>query len=218
MKVLLTMKSSNGKTGPIPVSTVEEASCPDACPLKESRVCYAKHGPISWHWSAVPTNPKATSWEEYCGKIADLPRGIVWRHAQAGDLYGENDILNREEVLRLASAARGTLSIVFTHYPDTSHNVSVLQEAKREGMMVNLSCDSFEEVDRKMAHGLPCTVALPVDYEGPMETPGGHKIVPCVHDTKGISCAECKLCARDRKVVIGFRATGAKKKQLVWAA
>lgn len=54
--VQLTMKSSNVKTGPIPVSTTGAQSCPNACSLKGSG-CYAEGGPLGMHWRKVITCP-----------------------------------------------------------------------------------------------------------------------------------------------------------------
>ena len=39
-KVRYTRISRNRKTGFIPVTTSEEASCPSSCPLKEKNICY----------------------------------------------------------------------------------------------------------------------------------------------------------------------------------
>ena len=45
MNVHLTLKSSNAKTGPIPVSTTEKASGPPDCAMREG--CYAASGPLA---------------------------------------------------------------------------------------------------------------------------------------------------------------------------
>ncbi len=49
--VHLTSKSSNAKTGPIPVSTSTAAWCPDSCPLKGAG-CYGNGGPLAIQWKA----------------------------------------------------------------------------------------------------------------------------------------------------------------------
>jgi hypothetical protein len=45
MQVHFTLKSANVKTGPIPVSTTERASCPSDCKMKSE--CYAASGPLA---------------------------------------------------------------------------------------------------------------------------------------------------------------------------
>lgn len=49
LKFIFTLASGNKKTGPIPVSTTIDTTCPSACPLK-SGGCYAKHGPLAIVW------------------------------------------------------------------------------------------------------------------------------------------------------------------------
>ncbi|MEY4341197.1 MAG: hypothetical protein RL541_701, partial [Pseudomonadota bacterium] len=58
MQVHLTLKSANVKTGPIPVSTTERASCPDDCSMKKE--CYAASGPLALHWAAVSNGTRGT--------------------------------------------------------------------------------------------------------------------------------------------------------------
>ena len=85
MQYHLTPRSSNKKTGPIPVSTTSRDSCPDTCPLKNGGGCYAGSGPLSLHWDKVGTD-RGVSLESFCDTIRALPKGQVWRHNQAGDL------------------------------------------------------------------------------------------------------------------------------------
>jgi hypothetical protein len=54
MNTALTLKSSNDKTGPIPVSTTSRVSCPATCPLAGDGGCYADAGYYTrMHWDAV---------------------------------------------------------------------------------------------------------------------------------------------------------------------
>jgi hypothetical protein len=53
MKYLVTEKSRNAKTGPILVTTSPSSTCPDACPLKADRSCYAKSGPLDQIWRGL---------------------------------------------------------------------------------------------------------------------------------------------------------------------
>ena len=54
-KIRFTRISKNRKTGYIPVTTSEEASCPSSCPLKEKNICYAKKGKARMTWLEVKT-------------------------------------------------------------------------------------------------------------------------------------------------------------------
>ena len=84
MQVHLTLKSANAKTGPIPVSTTERASCPHDCNVRDA--CYAASGPLALHWNAVSAGQRGTDWATFTNTIGQLPAGQLWRHNQAGDL------------------------------------------------------------------------------------------------------------------------------------
>ena len=83
MRVHLTIKSENVKTGPIPVSTSSAETCPPACPLAGAG-CYAQSGKLSIHWRKVSAAERGEPWHEFLARIRQLPPGQIWRHNQAG--------------------------------------------------------------------------------------------------------------------------------------
>ena len=87
MKVHFIAVSQNAKTGPIPVSIIERASCWPGCALYE-KGCYAETGALAMHWRRVSRGLAGGAWSEFCAKIAALRPGRLWRYAQAGDLPG----------------------------------------------------------------------------------------------------------------------------------
>lgn len=236
LRVMFTRVSWNAKIGPMPVSTVEERSCPSACPLKGNG-CYAEYGPLRGVWDAVSAEfvpesaqgrsraAKVTDWEGYCAAVRALPKGKMWRHAQAGDLAGDSESskLDEESCIALAEANVGRRGFGYTHYPIGSdpigkHNLAVLLRMKELGFCVNLSADSLVEVDELCGHGLPVSTVLPVQRSGEptrketIMTPAGNKVIVCPATTHGIQCIDCGLCQKkDRKVVIGFPAHGTGK-------
>ena len=83
--VYFTLKSSNGKIGPIPVSTITADTCWQGCQFMKDG-CYAKGGPVSILWSAVTEHSpggvwrnkqgarfQSLPWNRYCYEIAQLP-------------------------------------------------------------------------------------------------------------------------------------------------
>lgn len=50
-------RSKNSKTGAIPVTTSSENTCPKTCPLKD-KGCFAKLGPLSWHWKKISSGAR----------------------------------------------------------------------------------------------------------------------------------------------------------------
>ena len=87
MKVLLVPISQNAKTGPIPASIVERASCWPGCALYENG-CYAETGALAMHWDRVSRGSAGGSWSEFRAKVAAFRPGRLWRYAQPGDLPG----------------------------------------------------------------------------------------------------------------------------------
>lgn len=64
MNFAFARKSRNAKTGDIPVTTSDAKTCPDACPLKASGACYAKHGPLGMYWKKINAGQYANNLSE----------------------------------------------------------------------------------------------------------------------------------------------------------
>ena len=228
MLVQLTIASGNAKTGPIPVSTTEENSCPNSCPMRGTD-CYAKFGPLGMHWKQVSGGKRGGNWVLFLRAIERFPKGQLWRHNQAGDLpKGKPTKTGRDtiDVLALAdlvAANNGRRGFTYTHYdPTLATNAKAIAEANSKGFTVNLSADDLKEADKFAKLGIaPVVVMLPADApDRGNRTPAGLPIVTCPATTTagekaGVNCASCRLCQlRDRKTVIGFKAHGPAGKRL----
>lgn len=215
MQVHLTLKSSNAKVGPIPVSTTERSSC-GACPFKLNG-CYADYGPLALHWNKVSSGERGYDWDTFCGAISKLPDAQLWRHNQAGDLPHTNGKLDSAKISKLVGANSGKRGFTYTHHAASPHNVQVLQYAKSMGFVVNLSANDLEQADRFTAHNLPVVTVLPADQLTNTVTPAGRRVVVCpavTHDN--VSCSTCQLCAKaDREVIVGFPAHGSGKRKVI---
>jgi len=217
MRAHLTLKSSNSKTGPIPVSTTERKSC-GACPLKKSG-CYADDFHLSMHWDLVSSGERGTDWDEHCDQIAALPEAQLWRANQAGDLPRKGKKIDRTKVRRLVAANHGKRGFTYSHHALSAENLSTLYEALIGGFVVNLSANNLTHADECADTGLPVAVLLPTEQKTNTRTPAGRHVVICPAIThEGVQCATCGLCANaDRVAIIGFPAHsgGAKKADLV---
>lgn len=212
----LNMKSGNQKTGTMPVSTSHRGTCPDACPFK-SKGCYAKSGPLAFHWSKVTAGERGGEWMEFLSKVREIPVGALWRHNQAGDLVGKNNRINAVALRSLTLANKGKRGYSYTHYPLTTANIKALRAANDNGFTVNVSTNHIGEVDKAMESGLPVVTVLPFGTEGRIiTTEGGNKVLVCPATLgREITCQNCGLCQkRDRSFAIGFIAHGAGKKIL----
>lgn len=228
--VQLTLKSRNGKVGPIPVSTTADLTCPDTCALKASG-CYAKAGPLGMLWRALsaaePGQPfkqgrgtaQSLDWQGFTAAIANLPEGQLWRHNQAGDLPGVGNAIDVGALNDLIMANSGKRGFTYTHKPMTvPSNRLAVNEANENGFTVNLSADNLREADTLAGmHIGPVVVVLPVDadHKADIRTPEGRKVVVCPATyQEETACVDCQLCQRaNRKTIVGFPAHGAAKRQ-----
>jgi len=219
MWVSLNPKSGNRKVGPIPVSTTEEASCPNECPLKGTD-CYARFGPLGMHWKKVREGMRGDNWTAFCNRVRQFAINQVWRHNQAGDLPQRKDgKIHKSKLMQLIRAAKHTMGWTYTHYdPMDSHNRECIEQANKSGnFTINLSADSLTQADEYVKLGIaPVTVVLPENSKvrGNV-TPGGLPIVTCPAQISELTCAECKLCqVKTRKSIVGFLAHGTASKRL----
>jgi len=216
-----TLKSRNSKTGDIPVSTSNKATCPNACPLKTTGACYAKHGPLGMLWSAIDSgNAKrgAITWSTLLSRVSALPEGQLWRHNQAGDLPGEGDTVDPVALMELVQANSGKRGFTYTHKPvEKNHvNAGYIKGANDLGFTVNLSADNLNEADDLKALSIgPVVTVLPREAPAVSYTPKGHKVVVCpAQQRDNVTCKSCGLCAiATRDVIVGFLAHGVSAKR-----
>lgn len=214
-------KSSNSKTGPIPVSYTSSNSCPDSCPLIGAG-CYASAGYYTrLNWGKVDSGERGTPWIEFCNRVSDLKSGTLWRHNIAGDLPHKNGVINRGRVGLLTSANAGKKGFTYTHH-DTAlgNNAATIKTANAGGFTINLSANNPKHADQLLALGIaPVVTILPHDQMENTTTPAGNAIVVCPAVTRSdVTCKTCGLCQNQRRyrgydqpIIIGFPAHGAGK-------
>jgi hypothetical protein len=220
MQINLTLRSRNAKTGPIPVSTTSNETCPAACPFI-NQGCYAAGGPLGILWKKVSSGTYrfALTWSAFLTEVRALPPGQLWRHNQAGDLPGTGDTLDTKALSALVKASSHTKGFTYTHKPlARKAECAAIAAANRGGFTINLSGNNPHHADRlaDLAIG-PVVTVLPDSIHGNMKlhTPAGRRIVVCPATYRDdVTCASCRLCAvADRKVVVGFPAHGASHKR-----
>ena len=165
MKVHFIHVSQNAKTGPIPVSIIERASCWPGCALYENG-CYAETGALAMHWRRVSRGLAGGAWSEFCAKIAALRPGRLWRYAQAGDLPGYGAQIDGELLNELVAANAGKQVIAFTHKPVLGgdpvavENRRLIATAIKAGFTVNLSADNPAHADALAELGIAPVVTV----------------------------------------------------------
>jgi hypothetical protein len=219
MWVHLNPKSGNRKVGDIPVSTTEEGSCPNECPLKGTD-CYARFGPLGMHWKKVHEGARGDNWTAFCKRMRQFVAGTLFRHNQAGDLpQNKRGLIHRSKLRQLVAAVAHLRGWTYTHYdPTVKHNADAIKHANDNGFTVNLSADTLEQADEYVQLDIgPVVTILPQDApDRGNVTPNGLPIVVCPAQLRDdMDCKQCKLCTvRDRKSIVGFRAHGTASKRL----
>jgi len=218
MNTHLSMKSGNEKVGRIPVSTTAADSCPPSCPFRFNG-CYAQTGPIDWHWKRVSKGIRGDSYDVFLKKIENLPEGQLWRHNQAGDLYGKGDAIDPSAFSQLVTANQGKRGFTYTHKPVEGQagrlNAVMIKSANRNGFTVSLSANNPTHADDLADLKIgPVVTVLPESQATNTVTPKGRKIMICPAITKEyVSCSTCQLCQKARRsVIVGFPSHGTRKK------
>ncbi len=212
MRVHITARSSNKKTGPIPVTTTEQGSCPTTCPFY-GKGCYAKSGPLALHWRKVSSGERGTDWQGLCDFVGSLPDRQLWRHNQAGDMPHVFGDIDHAKVAHLVVANTGKRGYTYTHHVLNKHNVTILRRANRQGFTINASTESLNAADAAINQGLPAVCVVPNNQPVPKVSPAGNKVVVCPAQERDISCAECKLCSvANRTCIVAFKAHGSASK------
>ena len=212
----LTLKSSNKKVGPIPVSTSSHLNCPQTCPYLNNG-CYADSGPLALHWRKVTEGERGLTWHEFLSKVEALPEGQLWRHNQAGDLLDFNKQDGINQLAELAVAARKTKGWTYTHHRIRGLAAAeAIRYAKDFNFTVNMSCETEAEVDYHISKGRLAVLTVPQSENRKLYlTNGGNRVMLCPQQTNPtVTCATCKLCyERKPNQVIAFRlhGTGIKK-------
>ena len=221
MNVHLSLKSSNAKTGPIPVSTTSARTCPPSCIFnRESEGgCYAESGPLALHWRKVTEGERGMGWGAFCDAIGALPEGQLWRHNQAGDLPGEGDAIDAVMLDRLVQANAGKRGFTYTHKPmDRAENRDAVQKANARGFTINLSANNLQHADQLASLEIaPVVAVVPEGTPEKTTTPEGRTVIVCPAQTReDVSCATCQLCSRrDRRgIIVGFIAHGTAKRKV----
>lgn len=235
-----TRVSRNAKVGPVPVVTTSRVTCPNVCPLKGNG-CYADAGPLRRIWDRLtatavggtfPNGPagavKVRGVSEIAALIKALPRGQLWRFAQAGDLYGNGREIDRAAfgAVVAANAVADARAWSYTHYPmlgnapHAAHNRDTVKAANQAGFTVNLSANTLAMADKLHALNVaPVVVILPREASD-TTTPRGVPVTVCPAQTSAVTCVQCGICADPaRRAIVGFLAHGnsAKKAEAIAA-
>ena len=208
--------SENMKTGPIPVVASGKQNCPTVCPIYNQ--CYANKGNSAIHWRRLTNGhaPNQLDFASLLSRIKSLWQGAFWRYGTAGDLPGDGNRIDSVALASLVESNKGKNGFCYTHKPVIGNgnletdNRAAIRFANSKGFRINLSANNPSHADQ-LSEADCGPVACIVSRETPdvSFTPAGRKIVICpAQQREGITCQTCKLCSKERSVIVGFRAHG----------
>ena len=231
--VHITKKSSNRKIGNIPCSITEESSCSPTCPFINSG-CYAKTGPVSWHWKKISngTQSNLTDWSGLCSFLKDQKPGQLMRINVAGDLIHKNGVINQDALKQLVKSNRNKRAWTYTHHKLNRDNYKAVKHANKNGFTINISTESLPAVDKIIDLKLPAVTVISdknnylKPYKGSdnrtyykvtkqLRTPKGRKVVVCLAQLQeNVTCETCQLCTKQRDFPVAFVAHGNQVKKV----
>jgi hypothetical protein len=228
-----TRVSGNSKTGPIPTTVTNSASCPSACPFDKSG-CYAQTGMVAMHWrkldkvasGAVSAGAKGygtpLDQSQLVGAIQALPKGQLWRHNVAGDLPHTEQTIQGDFLQEITKANQGKKGFTYTHHEVINNKVNrqLIKQANDYGFTINLSANDIGHADKLQALNIGPVVCVIADEwkqgdKKTIQTTAGNTIVICPAVTDdNMTCDKCGVCAiATRKSIIGFPVHGIGKRK-----
>jgi hypothetical protein len=199
----VTARSGNGKTGPIPVTSRDQWSCPTTCPLFGNG-CYGENRGASpktlfEHAASAESVHTVESLAAGMRQSGRPGKGMrrqlpLVRDREVGDVRAADGSIDRTWMTMVADAARTVGRTVFgyTHVPEvTSADVP-------DGYVMNASCETPAGVRDAWDRGLPAV--LVGDAQTFADAMPEARIVPCPAESAGVTCSECGLCAKPARM------------------
>lgn len=228
----LVLNSNAHKLEGLSVYRTPSNTCPDTCPLK-GKGCYDELGNCLIHrrnhdqgkYNALTVSDMVLN--------AIKQTTPIIRACIGGDLAGQGNHIDWQEncVLFAGFERENRTVILFTHKPilwgSTSKqrqaNLSAIRkvQAVAPSLAVNLSCETFEQVDLAIASGLDAAVVIPSAAQNVLTTPDNNRVVVCPEvQGKASGCKECgggrPLCSRkNRGYAVAFPVHGGMKNSVL---
>ena len=206
--------SHNKKTGPVSATYAAQPSCPPTCPFL-GEGCYGESGRVGIHTAKLNKNAKDSSSVEVAEAEATAIDGLTGLmdlrvHVVGGCKTDKEAKLVGDAAARFMGRRRKTDAWTYAHAWKT------IKRAAWGAMSVLASCHTKAEVKQAMAKGYAASITTAKMPEKAI-IEDGITYVPCLEQTKGITCVECRLCLDDvalleKKIVIVFELHTAAKK------
>lgn len=206
--------TENRKTGPVSATYVTQDSCPD-CPFKGNG-CYAEAGPTGITTNnlnkAEPLTPEEIAQLE-AEAIDSLTGRQDLRLHIVGDCKTDQAALIVSSAMKRHRKKKGKTAWTYTHaWRDVNHD-------SWQGENILASVESEEQIAEANAKGYACAIVVPKFERDKAYKLGDHKLIPCLYQTKGTQCIDCRLCMNTEALrrtgySIAFEPHGTRKKKV----
>lgn len=212
----LTLKSKNGKTGEIVVSTTSRDSCSPTCPLLGDKGCYNEAGfHTRLHWDAITAGKRGLPPIDFIDLVRNLKPGQLFRHNIGGDLWHTGGVIRADLLQQLAAATKHLKAAwTYTHHLRSKTNLSAVKMATNMGFTVNLSTEVRSEAATFAKKGFPVVCIVPEGTPPNFEVDGvKFRQCPATFDGSPTQCKTCgggtPFCAMgERNFVVTFPVHG----------
>jgi len=206
-------ESESEKLGPVAATYVSQTSCPSSCPFLNGGGCYAENGPVAL--VATKRLNAATPEGTTAGQLARIEARAI--DGLRGDLdlrlHVVGDSTTEWGTVQLATASEAYMRRGGRRVWTYTHSWRTVPRVAWGDVSVLASCETPEEV--REAEALGYATAIVVDAHGTdrVQLMDGHKTLPCPQQTRGVTCAECRICTDDRRlhaagITVAFAAHG----------
>jgi len=208
--------SHNKKTGPVSGTYAAQRSCPPTCPFL-TEGCYGESGRVGIHTAKLNKHAESVNADsmDIAKAEADAIDGLTGLmdlrvHVVGGCKTEKEAKLVGDAASRFMGRRRKTDAWTYAHAWKT------IKRAAWGAMSVLASCHTKAEVKQAMKRGYAASIVTAKMPEKAF-TEDGITYVPCLEQSKGITCVECRLCLDDKnllakKIVIVFELHTAAKK------
>lgn len=207
--MIVVAKSDNKKLGNSAATYLPLSTCPQSCPLLD-RGCYAQTGRLS-----IQLIGKAEVPVEDAHRME--VRGIdALKGARPLRLHVSGDCTTSAQAEHLAEAAERYVARTGNPVWTYTHAWRGISRQAWGCISVLASCETVREVREAQARGYPAALVVEAFPGAARYEVDGRPVVPCPEQTRGITCAECRLCMQGDRllrsgVTVGFAAHGLRK-------
>jgi len=194
--VYATEVSASRKLGDVSVTHVAQASCPDSCPFLHAG-CYAENGFLGGFITKRLNRGMDRDIDRL--EIARLEAGAIDRLSGERDLrlHVVGDSVTRRGTRLLAAAAGRYTARAGRRVWTYTHAWRQVPRDAWGSVSVLASCETEEEVLLARSRGY-ATAMVVEEHPGDRRHRSGRvNLLPCPSQTRGVTCASCRLCTDD---------------------